>query len=148
MCTDVCPGRARPPRNTAVHGLRAGGRVPHVGSGAPQCWHPAALGAPGRVCACWTRSVPGSVASGGPALSSVLRPVCLSLPVRIHGGSHTYPVVSRCFVRVGVQPGAPVAVQAARSGWGLCGTHWGQSYNRDLSVEGLSVGLWFVEVGT
>ena len=44
------------------------------------------------------------------------------------------------FVRVGVQAGAPAAVQAARSGWGLCGTHWGQSYNRDLSVEGLSLG--------
>ena len=43
-------------------------------------------------------------------------------------------------MRVGVQAGAPAAVQAARSGWGLCGTHWGQSYNRDLSVEGLSLG--------
>ena len=33
MCTDICPRRARPPRDTAVHGLRAGGRVPHMGSG-------------------------------------------------------------------------------------------------------------------
>ena len=52
------------------------------------------------------------------------------------------------FLRVGVQAGARAAVQASRSGWGLCGTHWGQSHNRDLSVEGLRLGLWFVEAGT
>lgn len=37
-------------------------------------------------------------APGGPALSSVLRPVCLSLPGRIHGGFHIPRVVSRCLL--------------------------------------------------
>ena len=106
MGTDVCLGRARPPWDAAGHGLwalltlRAGGCVPHTGSGARQCWHRAALGAPRRACAFWTRSVPGKLSVGcvpPTALSSAQSASCELVFSRedLRWEPHV-PVVSSC----------------------------------------------------